>query len=150
MFIRQLIYCSVATRPLAAQEMQELVAWSRVHNAARDITGFLYWDRKSYLHVLEGEHHAVEQLYARIQLDARHANLVVIMDETSTARLFPGSAMGSSYVTPAALARLAGYLAPKHRLALLPTSCDSQEVIRDLLHEFMAEQSLPLRPCSEN
>ncbi|OGX84534.1 hypothetical protein BEN47_16075 [Hymenobacter lapidarius] len=149
MFIRQLIYRSTATQPLADEEMQELIVQSRVRNAARAITSFLYCAGQHYLHVLEGEHQAVEQLHTRLRQDARHANLVTLMDETGTKRLFPSLSMGSSDLTSAALARLAGYLDPKHRSALLPNSCDSQEVIMDLLHEFVAEHSPPIRPCPE-
>ncbi|WP_070734466.1 BLUF domain-containing protein [Hymenobacter glacialis] len=147
MFIRQLIYCSTATRPLADEEMQELIVQSSVRNAARAITSFLYCANPGYLHVLEGDHQAVAQLQARLSQDARHADMVTIMDETSTTRLFPGLNMGSAYLTSAALARLAGYLDPQYRSVLLPTSCNSQEVIMDLLHEFVAEQSLSIRPC---
>ena len=45
--------------------------------------------------------------------------------------------MGFADVEPAALARLTAYLDPPHRRALLPQGYDEQEIITDLLMEFV-------------
>ncbi|MBF9224113.1 BLUF domain-containing protein [Hymenobacter ruricola] len=147
MAIQQLIYCSTATRPLNEDELVQLVGQARIHNHSQAITGLLFYDGGKFLQVLEGEPAVVDGLYAHIAHDPRHTGLTTVLDAPVPARNFPEWSMGFGQVDSAALARLLGYLDPRCRAALLPRTCNVQEVIADLLRDFMAEQPpAPRRP----
>ncbi|HEX8327495.1 MAG TPA: BLUF domain-containing protein [Hymenobacter sp.] len=141
MAIQQLIYHSTATRALDAAELDQLVAQARIHNDQQNISGVLFSAQERYFQVLEGEPRAVRRLYAHISADPRHTQLVTVLDATVSQRLFPDWQMGFSHVSPTALARLAAYLDPQHRTVLVPSTYDAREVIRDLLQEFIQEET---------
>jgi hypothetical protein len=141
MAIQQLIYHSTATRLLDAAEVDRLVTQARIHNYSQNISGMLFSAHERYLQVLEGETKAVHQLYADITADPRHTDLVTLLDVPVLKRVFPDWQMGFSYVSPTALVRLSAYLNPEYRDTLVPSTYDARDVIRDLLHEFMAEHT---------
>ena len=141
MAICQLIYYSTATTLLCEEQLAGIVKQARAFNGSHAITGILFYaGEQQLLQVLEGEDNAVQELYGRICQDRRHTNVTTVLYETTARRLFPGSTMNFGRVAPDALARLVSYLDPTHRAALLPSHCNAQDVITDLLHEFMEEQ----------
>lgn len=74
----QLVYTSLATKPLAEDELKELVAAARVNNARLGITALLLYKNASFLQVLEGEEGKTERLLEKIRRDSRHESVVLI------------------------------------------------------------------------
>jgi hypothetical protein len=72
----------------------ELLEQSRQHNGAHDITGLLVYRDQAFVQVLEGERSVVEALYAKIAVDPRHEDVVLITSEQQVKRNFPDWSMG--------------------------------------------------------
>lgn len=89
----RVMYLSRATRPLAAGELQDLLAGARQRNEARGISGMLCYDAGYFAQVLEGPTEQVAALMSRIERDPRHSDLAVLSAGPVTARYFQGWAM---------------------------------------------------------
>lgn len=76
----QLAYASrsLVPREYMQQEIESILDTSRAGNVAKGITGALLFSADSFVQVLEGPEHAVEMLFEKIQLDRRHAEVVVL------------------------------------------------------------------------
>jgi hypothetical protein len=67
---------------------------SETNNFRNGITGFLIFDKSSFLQILEGDQAAVLETYDRIGEDPRHARVTVIAARQVAARAFTDWAMG--------------------------------------------------------
>jgi len=94
--LHQLLYNSVATKPMDVASLQSMLSAARQHNAAHDISGLLiYEDRtREFLQVLEGPEAAIKTLYDRICRDARHSHLDLLIEGPIAERGFAGWSMG--------------------------------------------------------
>ncbi len=89
-----LIYSSAATKPLPRAELVDLLDRARAKNSSLGITGMLLYVEGSFLQVLEGEPHAVEELFDVISGDPRHGGVVTIIHEPIAKRDFGEWSMG--------------------------------------------------------
>jgi Sensors of blue-light using FAD len=90
--IFQLIYFSERP-PESTLSVVELIcedAFER--NRADDVTGLLVYNRTMFLQFIEGPQDAVRYCYARIERDSRHSSPLVIWEQFSEERTFPGGA----------------------------------------------------------
>jgi len=78
--MRQIIYWSTSTAPGVTADLGGILEQSQHNNAADDITGLLWSDRRYFLQVFEGEEPLISATWARIQADDRHQQLVVLLD----------------------------------------------------------------------
>ena len=115
--IFHILYVSSASALPAEAELTEILEQSRVRNAARGITGLLVHFSGNYVQALEGDEAAVMSLVETIRRDPRHRDFKVLLSYHSSAREFPGWAMGLEIVA-APLERHA------HVLDLTRTSID--------------------------
>lgn len=83
-----LLYMSRATRPMAAGEIDQLLARARLRNEALGVTGALLHYGGRFVQVLEGEPEAVEGCFRRILDDPRHAQVLRLHAEAITAPRF--------------------------------------------------------------
>ena len=90
----QIIYASASTRPFTHKELVELLKVARQKNTAADVTGMLLYHAGCFLQVLEGPAENVEAIYAKVQTDSRHANLLLLVRETIEERAFEHWSMG--------------------------------------------------------
>lgn len=94
--IYSLIYMSVATEGLQQEEIDAIVAQSRVNNKLDDITGCLAYiegqsrqeQHRKFIQVLEGEEHKLADLFQRIQKDRRHSQVTLVVHGPIKARNF--------------------------------------------------------------
>ena len=138
----RIIYASTATRLLGPAEFERLLMQARIYNYSESIGGLLLRAGLQFLEVLEGPEPAVAGLYARIAADPRHQAVHTLEAAPVRGPLFRHASLGFAEVEAAALGRLMAYLDPDHRRALLPQGYNEQEVIADLLLEFV-EQHCP-------
>lgn len=93
-------YRSRAT-PLPTDELlQNLLAWSRDYNARHQITGLLLHSGGRFVQVLEGAEADVRALFARIQQDARHTQVVTLSEGPGPHRHFPNWHMEFGLAAP--------------------------------------------------
>jgi hypothetical protein len=96
--MNRIVYCSQATTDFSPEELVELLELARHKNEPSGLTGMLLYSSQSFLQMLEGAHAALEQTYARIEADDRHANLRLLMNVDISERLFPDWTMGFEHV----------------------------------------------------
>jgi hypothetical protein len=96
----RLIYSSEAALGLAAAELEEMLAESRIRNKAHGITGVLLLVEGAFLQILEGEKDDVDSLMVRIGRDPRHHDIKVFYEEEVDERAFASWSM--AYLTPSA------------------------------------------------
>ena len=76
--LSQLIYRSHALTGLSDVELEKIVSTSQLNNKSLNITGILLYADKYFMQVLEGPTREVERLFARIQSDHRHTEVVLV------------------------------------------------------------------------
>ena len=104
----RLLYASRAAKAIDAEELEAILRQAKAHNQKAGITGVLCLCSNGgvFLQVLEGSREAVNRLYARLQRDPRHGELLLLSYEDVTERRFAGWYMGQvnmSRLNPALL-----------------------------------------------
>lgn len=94
MDLASLTYTSQATRVLEQGEIERILYGSQVNNSLDGITGFLMYNGRSFLQVLEGTPSALQDVMTRIKADPRHHELVITEQRPLAARIFPDWTMG--------------------------------------------------------
>lgn len=83
-----LIYRSRARTALRPEDLQRLLKSARERNAALQITGILLFDGVHFVQLIEGPEDAVAALFATIQADPRHCNVVQLLRDHAPAPRF--------------------------------------------------------------
>lgn len=86
--IRRLAYVSRPRPNLPLTEIPRIVSTCRAHNHHAGITGVLLFTGIDFAQLIEGEPHAVADLWARISADGRHRDIVTFLDERDPSRWF--------------------------------------------------------------
>jgi hypothetical protein len=89
----RVLYVSRATGPQTSTVTASILATAQRHNRDQGIGGVLCQGQGLYLQVLEGERGAVHRLYARIVVDRRHHDVVMLQLEEIAERRFAGWSM---------------------------------------------------------
>jgi hypothetical protein len=89
--VSSLTHCIYASRPsdtFRDYQLPELLAQARAANEIHGITGMLLYIDETFFQVLEGEEHAVIEVYNNIQRDPRHFQVTKIIQEPIARRSF--------------------------------------------------------------
>ena len=86
--MRQLVYISTGSSDLEETDVADILATSQRKNPERGLTGFLIYNGRNFLQLLEGEGADIESLMAELAKDERHHGLVRIEDVEITERRF--------------------------------------------------------------
>ena len=92
--LHQIFYTSVATAPLGAVGISELLVKARDKNQRLEITGILTYHNRRFMQLLEGEEKRVNDLYETIQKDPRHRSVELLFSGATQQRDFGSWAMG--------------------------------------------------------
>lgn len=133
----RLLYASRAVDPASA-EIESILAQSRQGNPGLGITGILCYGGGIFLQAIEGGRNAVSELYAHIQRDARHKDVVLLHYEEISERRFGGWTMGRVNMSKINASTLLKYA---EKPELDPYSV-SGKVSLALLEELMATASI--------
>jgi hypothetical protein len=136
-----LIYISTAVKLMTDEELKGILAISRKNNAAKNITGMLLYYGGTFIQLLEGDKHAVEYIYNKIELDTRHMNLLKLITGEEDSRNFPDWTMGFGTANKTLLNDLEGYTDPANADFL---QADTQSTPVTILKTF-AENNKILR-----
>lgn len=90
----RLMYASRAIPAVDQEELQAILQRSKAHNPTVGVTGVLCFSGGIFLQVLEGSRSAVNRLYNRIVVDARHSDVELLLYEEIKERQFAGWSMG--------------------------------------------------------
>ena len=117
--LRRIVYVSTATTRLGQDALEHLLAQSRAYNAGHQITGVLLYRDGNFAQAIEGPGGATAELLGALRRDARHRDMMIILDATDHRREFGGWAMAFRHVRPggAAAAALAELLLDSPALA---------------------------------
>ena len=101
MNIFSLVYVSSASGLYDKDVYRDIALRSGEYNQSRSITGMLLLYNETVIQFLEGSEDEVEALYARIEVDERHKNPIVLSRRNIGKREFPEWTMGyEEVVTP--------------------------------------------------
>ena len=79
--VYQLMYQSEAIDTLTKKDIKDIVDVSKKNNSDKGITGFLVFNNRQFMQLLEGDEEAVKHLYhEKIVKDKRHQKSVVIKE----------------------------------------------------------------------
>ncbi|MBW8852284.1 MAG: BLUF domain-containing protein [Xanthomonadales bacterium] len=78
MALRQVVYASHERFPFEGLALVSLLSHARARNAAQGITGVLLYANGAFVQCLEGPSAAVDALFARIERDPRHGDVVLL------------------------------------------------------------------------
>jgi hypothetical protein len=129
-----LLYMSRATGDMAPVDIDRLLDSARQRNRTRGVTGALLHYDGRFLQVLEGTPDSIDQCFARIQSDRRHAQITPLYRAPIEAARFPEWSM--RYVSRAGRAdrAVSSFL---DQLQSQPTEATVQQAIT-LLHRLAA------------
>lgn len=91
--IRCIAYISKASSVWSKDEIQDLVSWSQVKNAAIGVSGRLFYIDARFIQVLEGSTASLGPLFQKIKADPRHCQVVTLLDRPIERRAFPDWSM---------------------------------------------------------
>ena len=91
--MKQLFYISSANGTLLPEVVEEILKVSRRNNRAKGVSGFLLFDGRRFLQLLEGPAKAVDMTMAKIVEDKRHFGTAIIMESQISRAEFPDWAM---------------------------------------------------------
>ena len=77
-----------------ADALQDLLQVARRNNQALGVTGMLLFTESTFLQVLEGAPAVVRSLYEKIAKDQRHANVLILAEDSIEQRNFGDWSMG--------------------------------------------------------
>ena len=83
--MRRIVYISTADG-LSDGQIDALVAGAARKNVATAVSGFLLYNGRNFLQLVEGEHAEIGELIGVIEADDRHSGIVRLIDEGITAR----------------------------------------------------------------
>lgn len=92
--VHRLIYVSAARQEMTPQQLDSILNAARRNNEPAGVTGLLLFHDGSFFQALEGSSQAVDQIFARIESDPRHSQLIVLQSSAAEARAFPSWSMG--------------------------------------------------------
>ena len=138
--MHQIVYTSGARQEFSATDLKKLLVAARMRNKAVGVTGMLVFHDGAFLQAIEGEKRAVNEIFARIQNDPRHGDLVVLhRGPGREQRVFGEWSMGFADFSGAA-AILKGFVRFNEDVKLkeldsaraveLLTACDDDEMLK--------------------
>ena len=133
----RLLYASRAV-DAGPETIENILSQSRQFNPTGGITGILCYGGGIFLQAIEGGRAAVSELYAHIQKDPRHKEVVLLHYQEISERRYSGWTMGQVDVTRVNTSILLKY---SERAELDPYSV-SGSVSMALLEELMATASI--------
>ena len=94
MTCHQLIYISHPTIESVEEALLDILKKAQSENYKLRISGLMVYHRGKFMQLLEGDEINVKNLFAKIQRDARHTDVKVLLEMDNPKRCFSTWAMG--------------------------------------------------------
>ena len=91
--LRQYVYISRVDPAVDEVGVARIIGTSQENNARNGISGFLIFNGRNFLQLLEGEEASLLSLMSRIAMDRRHSGIVRLEDVAIARRVFPDWSM---------------------------------------------------------
>lgn len=141
MALHELIYVSLAARPMDTAALTDLLDEARAYNDRHGITGMLIYHGQEFLQLIEGEEAEVMALFDSVWKDPRHQQIYKMWDAPITERSFCAWAMGFVAPGEAALQGRPGYDALLAQgLAASSQGSQGKKILCKLRDDFLATQ----------
>jgi len=135
--VQHVLYKSQATTLLTPSQLTDLLQESRAWNEQHHITGLLcYCTSGHFVQVLEGSAQDVHALFARIQRDPRHQQVIALSDRSTDTRWFPDWQMAFSELASSDFFWLISYLEAHGHNLVTPQIPIRDKLLLKLLKEF--------------
>ncbi|TSD67437.1 BLUF domain-containing protein [Inquilinus sp. KBS0705] len=108
--MKNIVYLSTAVKLMSDADLIDILRVARAQNAENRISGVLLYSEGTFLQVLEGDDANVNAIYANIQKDKRHKNLITLLDEPISQKSFSDWSMGFSSPQQEKVNQLVGFL----------------------------------------
>lgn len=144
----RLIYVSRMTEECDILAIQQILDVARKKNQALGITGVLCYDPTFFLQCLEGSRTAVNELYADIQQDGRHRDVVLLEYCDAEQRLFADWSMAFLKTQDASREVLEKYTGGRKFDPYCLTSGQARDLLVELVataHDRLSKQRADLR-----
>lgn len=132
-----IIYLSSAKQLYTSADLSDILTKSRINNTGKNVTGLLLYHEGSILQVLEGDKETVMEVYAIIEKDSRHHNVIKMVTGTADERNFPDWSMGFKTVTGSEWNELSGYI-KLNSADLLSHLTHSNRKINTIVNSYMS------------
>lgn len=136
--IAQLVYVSQNTISGPTHELRReinaILEVAQKRNAELGITGLLSFNNGYFAQILEGDPNAIEELFEEIQMDSRHADVVVLEFKIVPERLFDNWSMGYVGSGQGVDVLFADMRLGEQPIASNDTAAEIVGVMRDVLH----------------
>ena len=107
--LHTLTFLSTAVEPFGHDALAGLLHQARLRNRAWGLTGRMLYADGHFIQTLEGPGPAVDAMFALIEADPRHRDVLVALRETTEHRNFPDWSMGFDTATAEEAAALPGF-----------------------------------------
>ncbi|MFD0917556.1 BLUF domain-containing protein [Pseudahrensia aquimaris] len=97
----ELVYASEAVAGLTQNDIEDILSCANARNPALGITGLMIFDGKRFLQLLEGPFDSVETIFASIERDPRHTDIIRYYGQNVATRSFDSWSMGFKSVDSA-------------------------------------------------
>lgn len=97
--LMQLVYVSIPADDVNAEMLEGILDEARSFNAAKEITGVLLYTQTCFAQCLEGSWGVLQELYGRIQRDARHRDVHLLHYMPITDRSYRAWDMGCTQIS---------------------------------------------------
>ena len=148
--IFQIVYCSRNTISGTAADVraqiETILQAARRNNARVGVTGALFYNSIFFAQVLEGSLVEVQKVFERLQLDPRHADMVVLQTGFAPDRSFANWSMAFAGASTDLALPFQNW--PAHSVEVAAGSPNGQEVMEFLRDLVLKQESwaLPERP----
>lgn len=95
-----ILYVSSATYDMPRADLERLLDDSRAWNKEHDVTGVLLHCRGNFMQLLEGPRQGVDLTFARVLASRAHHNVIEMLNQAGTERIFGEWAMADASVNP--------------------------------------------------
>ena len=107
----QMVYISFSSSDeLSETGLNDLLKEIRKKNKAKGVTGLLLYNNGTFIQVIEGERSIIEDLFKKLEQDARHNTIVVLLKEKIEKRSFPNWSMGYVKISSKQAAKIPGLI----------------------------------------
>jgi len=136
--MKQLAYISTAIWLMTDNELLDILKTARKRNADNDVTGVLLYSEGTFIQVLEGQPHNIDQIFGSISNDKRHKNIIKLVEAKLDKKYFPDWNMGFATVDKDRAREIAGFLNSTGEIL----EDESGNTLASILKTFIATNNL--------
>ncbi len=130
---RLVCYVSTLNSETDLNEVKSLFDFVSIRNAEMKLTGVLFFSDNNFLQILEGDFDTVGGLFDKIEKDNMHHDVIKIIDEDETKRMFDNYFFGFLTVTSSEDKQWMNFFLEKE----CESQNKSQKVVVELMKKFL-------------